>query len=55
MVEENIDTVEPSYTFTETGDYKLSVKIKATGCSKAYVEEEITITVISDNLFVLIV
>ena len=50
VVEENIDTVEPSYTFTETGDYKLSVKIKATGCSKAYVEEEITITVISDNL-----
>ena len=50
VTEEDTDKEYPSYTFTETGDYTITVKVKAMGCSQAYIEESVKVTVISDNL-----
>ena len=50
VTEEDTDKEYPSYTFTETGDYTITIKVKAMGCSQAYIEESVKVTVISDNL-----
>lgn len=50
VTSEALDSEKPSFTFTDTGDYTLSVKVKAIGCFQTFVEKSIDITVISDNL-----
>lgn len=50
VTSEALDSEKPSFTFTDTGDYTLSVKMKAIGCFQTFVEKSIEITVISDNL-----
>ena len=50
VIEENVDTEHPSYTFSSVGDYKITVKVKAMGCPNEYIEESINLNVISDNL-----